>query len=157
MVTMSLIGLGLIILLPSCKSRHFWKAVKAYDEARYQDATNALQQAVVQWPNDTMAWRMLGTTQLFLADFEGAEKTYEELDYRAFINRQDQLDWATALMNQGKYEAAAAIIEPQMIVDTPDGYASALWEKCEEELFIESDLRFSNVQSFDIPENSVAS
>jgi hypothetical protein len=157
MVTMSLIGLGLIILLPSCKSRHFWKAVKAYDEARYQDATNALQQAVVQWPNDTMAWRMLGTTQLFLADFEGAEKTYEELDYRAFINRQDQLDWATALMNQGKYEAAAAIIEPQMIVDTPDGYASALWEKCEEELFIESDLRFWNVQSFDIPEISVAS
>ena len=157
MVTMSLIGLGLIILLPSCKSRHFWKAVKAYDEARYQDATNALQQAVVQWPNDTMAWRMLGTTQLFLADFEGAEKTYEELDYRAFINRQDQLDWATALMNQGKYEAAAAIIEPQMIADTPDGYASALWEKCEEELFIESDLRFWSVQSFDIPEISVAS
>tara|TARA_B110000503_G_scaffold60951_1_gene96784 strand:+ start:6274 stop:8304 length:2031 start_codon:yes stop_codon:yes gene_type:complete len=157
MASLSLIGLGLLVLLPSCNSRHFWKAVKAYDEARYEEATSALHQAVNQWPNDTMAWRMLGTTQLFLSDFEGAQKTYEAIDHMTLITRQDQVDWATSLMNQGKYEAAALVIEPQMVDDNPSPYATALWNKCEEELFIESDPQFWSVQSFDIPDISIAS
>ena len=131
--------------------------MKAYDDARYQDATKSLQQAVIQWPNDSMAWRMLGQTQLFTADFEGAEKTFEELDHRAMVSKQDRLDWATALMNQGKYGASATILEPLMVATQPDVYASVLWEKCEEQLFIESDHRFWGVQSFDIPEIPVAS
>ena len=100
LLSFALIGLGILILLPSCNSRHYWKAMKAYDDARYQDATKSLQQAVIQWPNDSMAWRMLGQTQLFTADFEGAEKTFEELDHRAMASKQDRLNWATALMNQ---------------------------------------------------------
>ena len=100
--------------------------MKAYDDARYQDATKSLQQAVIQWPNDSMAWRMLGQTQLFTADFEGAEKTFEELDHRAMASKQDRLDWATALMNQGKYDASATILEPLMVASQPDVYASIL-------------------------------
>lgn len=152
-----LIALAAIVLLSSCNSRHFWKAIKAYDDERYQDAAAALERAVAHWPNDTMAWRMLGTTQLLIADFEGAQKTFESLHQRASISKQDRLDWATALMNQGKYDAASLIIEPQMIAENPDIYAGALWTKCEEELTIESDPHFWEVQSYEIPEISMAS
>lgn len=157
MASLTLVGLGLAVMLSSCNSRHFWKAIKAYEDERYADATESLENAVAQWPNDTMAWRMLGTTQLFMADFEGAEKTFEELNHRTLINKQDRLDWATALMNQGKYSTASLVIESDMIQENPDLYAEALWEKCEEELLIESDPRFWSVQSFDIPEISIAS
>jgi hypothetical protein len=156
-LSIALIGLGFAVLLSSCNSRHYWKALKAYEDTRYQDATKSLQQAVIQWPNDTMAWRMLGQTQLLIADFEGAEKTFEELDHLGMVTRQDRLDWATALMNQGKYASSSDILESLMVLAEPDAYASALWGKCEEQLFIEPDPRFWGVQSFDIPEIPIAS
>ena len=151
-----MIACGSMTLLHSCSSRHFWKGVRAFDETRYQDATKSLQLAVTQWPNDTMAWRLLGNTQLLLSDFDAAEKTYQELDLRSVLTDQDRINWASALMNQGRYAESAEILESVIISDQPGVYAEALWNKCEQQLHIEADPRFWQTSIFEIPEIAVA-
>ena len=117
-------ALALIALFSfsSCNSRHFWKGLRAYEKKQYSEAIANFEQAWFQWPNDTMALRLMGQSQLIVGDYANAARSFEELDLRAGLNAEDRQSWATALMNDSKYLEASDVLQPLMTPQNTNEY-----------------------------------
>lgn len=146
-----------LFTLNACTSRHFIRGVRAYDQERYADAAYAMEKSMQKWPNDTMAMRMLGESQLILNRHDAAERTYLELETRATLTNFDRLQLGAALMQQGKYTESTLVLEHLMISNYPNPYAQVLWDKCMDELYVDEDDRDWNVERLDIPGVNAAS
>lgn len=159
-IAIPLIALGLMLVLNACNSRFFWKGIRAYEKMRYPEAIAGFQKSLAQWPNDTMAWRMLGKSQIMTAAYADAQRTFQELDLRTALTEEDRLNWATALMNERQYAEAADVLEPLMVTGEEDNkLANRLWSQCQEQLTVQEDdrnwivdeLRFPNLESTSVP------
>jgi outer membrane protein OmpA-like peptidoglycan-associated protein/tetratricopeptide (TPR) repeat protein len=141
----------------SCNSRYFWKGLRAYEKKQYPTAVSSFQQACEQWPNDTMALRMLGRSQLIVGDHASSARSFEELELRANINTEDRQNWASALMNESKFFEASDILQPLLIANEVNGYARELWNNCQRQLQVIEDTRHWEVQTLHFPQLETAS
>lgn len=146
---LALVGL---FTLSSCNSRYFWKGLRAYEKKQYSAAVNGFQQAWEQWPNDTMALRMLGHSQLIVGDYASATRSFEELELRANVSTKDRQHWASALMNESKYLEASDILQPLLMGNEVNGYAQKLWDNCQRQLQVIEDDRHWEVQTLRFPQ-----
>ncbi len=141
----------------SCNSRYFWKGIRAYEKKQYPEAISSFQQAWAQWPNDTMALRLLGQSQLIVGDYANASRSFEELDLRANLSREDRQHWATALMNEAKYLEASDVLQPLAAQKDVNAYTQQLWNNCEQQLEVIEDQRFWEAQALLLPLHETAS
>lgn len=159
-LALPVIALGLMLVLNACNSRYFWKGMRSYEKMRYPEAIVGFQKSLAQWPNDTMAWRMLGKSQIMTGAFAQAQKTYEELDLRTALTQEDRMNWAAALMNDRQYANAADVLEPLMLAsEVQSPLTQRLWSQCQEQLTVHADernwvvdeLRFPSIESASAP------
>lgn len=155
--TLCAFALVALFALSSCNSRYFWKGIRAYEKKQYSEAITGFQQAWSQWPNDTMALRMLGRTQLITGDYAQAAVSFEELELRANLNTEDRQNWASALMNESKYDKASDVLQPLLTEPQTTIYAQKLWNQCENKLSVLEDERHWEVQRLLFPAHETAS
>ena len=155
----ALSALALIALFSfsSCNSRHFWKGIRAYEKKQYSEAIANFEQAWFQWPNDTMALRLMGQSQLIVGDYANAARSFEELDLRSGLNTEDRQSWATALMNDSKYLEASDVLQPLMTPQNTNGYTKRLWDNCVRQLEAIEDERYWEAQILHFPQHETAS
>ncbi|MDA1336475.1 MAG: OmpA family protein [Bacteroidetes bacterium] len=145
------------LLIASTGSSQFWKGLRMYERDQYQEAVVAFEEAINRWPNDTMSWRMMGKTQMLMVDFESAERTYEELNYRTTLNDEDQMNWAKCLMHQGKYGQAADLLEKLVTSKEVPEYAKRIWDQCMLKLKVSEDERYWEIAALQFPGLETAS
>lgn len=154
---LTILALVALFVLSSCNSRYFWKGIRAYEKKQYGEAITGFQQACAQWPNDTMALRMLGRTQLIVGEYAQAARSFEELDLRSTLNQEDRQNWASALMSASEYRQASNVLQPLLMESSPSMYAQKLWDQCEERLDIVVDSRHWDSQELHFPQHETAS
>ena len=151
------IALVVLFTFSSCNSRYFWKGVRAYEKKQYPTAVTSFQQAWESWPNDTMALRMLGHSQLIVGDYANAARSFEEFELRANLDTETRQHWASALMNESKYLEASDILQPLLLAQDVNAYAQKLWDNCQKQLQVVEDTRDWEVQALRFPQHETAS
>lgn len=90
-------------------------ALVAWDAGRYEEANQALTQAIKLKPNEPSYYVALGTTWLKKPDAVEAEKAFRAALALQADNAEAQMYLGYALMLQGKYPAAREMLEKSLV------------------------------------------
>jgi peptidoglycan-associated lipoprotein len=145
-----MIVVALALFMSSCATLYIKNGKESFDQLQYQDAIFFLEKGLKK-KEDATGRRMLAESYLLTNDFGKAEASYALSSTATDNTDRDRINYAKALMANGKYEEAKPIFEGIISRDPSNEVAKDLLASCKKLNDMRKDSLLFQVNPVNIP------